>query len=1294
MTTLFSQTTQPIDDERRARIEALRGRHGRRQTNPDRIPGLSDRDSRIVRMQQLRGQVDEEEIETLRRGDVPGRVAGSAIAGTMGVAQGALFIPTAIERILTSAIQAGSGGAIDLTGPMERLQQQFGLAQEVLQTELGLGVEADVTEIVGNVVGGIGGGWGGVLTRSPGAQSLAVRLLGDRFGSGFLRFMSLPQMAAAASRGERTRAQASAAAKLAADGVLFDVGVFPDNTGTSIILAGSLGAVGGGAGTAIAQRLATRRVRKLAEQAGLPSDVPVDVLEGVLSGVDNVPITLTRYLANTHSQDELLRSAALFENQLSDQLLTGIALTLQDAGEKGAIGSIRGVNLTTDQFYEIQRAFPNYEFDVLIEEGIGPTLLYGLKPELREGRALGFLTDSAKNFYRRHGFFLGQRAQYRGQEVRVTGLGPQRDRLKIQMPGNPENAKTIVSADEVLMLDDAAPRFGGGTDLYPRFRAMQEVFDGTWEEAFDVFFRQLNLDPGLRQPLRDFLGGRAAQDLAEEIAPSAKELLRNFRRALTKAQSTTEAQWSVGEHAAARGFLAHRLRDGRVQFTRISDGTPSGWMSQRQAMDWLSEYRVIDAPNFTPDLEIPEEALHGIAQIGRTPPNPSRPPDLEGAGIDELLRNTNRRTWDRALQPIGRFIQGAEEYGQVLERTTGHKIWSQAIQPVSKASTDAHNRARPFMERLRNISSLVSRDRHDLLRGWMLSDLPETFARSNHMTKKEVRAARLLRKLYNDLFREFSESAGTDLSPDDFLKNYVPDIVEYVERAGTLDIERFWHDRGRRLPREAEFFGEFFKSGEVQGTEDILMATMKYIRAGFFKTEAGRTWEDALQLAKTVTDEEAQRHLVEYLIAQRGIPNLSQQAMQKFSQRFLRDVGVQVRPDEINSLLNDLMAMNASALMGFRPGLLIRNLTQPFMLGAPLLPNGFRRTWSGMRAARTDAGRRYVQEIGAVRKQTPLARGDLLDDASMMAGESRQRIRNVARASLKWYSSTDDFNRAAAAISVRDGLDNARASWFAGELTTEELLATSGLHVQDPVKTARFLEILQEGTEEAFDEARDFAAREFANHINFLYGSANAPRWVRTGFGKFFGTFGTWPMGYINWARHIADAPISKNEKIRIFSKHGLATMSVLTPAAYSGANVNNWVGFMTPIYTGGPMIQPAADMFTVMRGVSVQFSGYEAPPDYNIALQRLTSGQYTRLLVPGATLARDVQRAGERVSEGRTGLAILESLGVRTDPGPAVPPRLVPGEPADDVRSSLEPVPELGAAPEPQPTPAAVLPQ
>jgi hypothetical protein len=511
------------------------------------------------------------------------------------------------------------------------------------------------------------------------------------------------------------------------------------------------------------------------------------------------------------------------------------------------------------------------------------------------------------------------------------------------------------------------------------------------------------------------------------------------------------------------------------------------------------------------------------------------------------------------------------------------------------------------------------------------------------MSPKLVQRGKTIRRIMDDLFEELSESSGTKLSFDDYYQNYSPDVLAWIDETKGLDFEKLWFNDGRALPNEIRFFGEMHKTGELaQREQDQLVNKLsRLIRSGQFKAHAGEAFENAVQIAKTVEEPGARRVLVEYLQGIRGFTDANRMEARRIMGSLYDELGLKIPENQISNVVDHMISLTYGGLMGWRPGLIVRNLTQPYNLVAPLFPRGFSRVAHAQVKAMRSEERAWAESIGAIRRQAPVTSAEVLEK-----GAGRGLIRHLNSKSISGYGHADAYNRAVTAITARDVMRKHVPDYLAGKITGKQLVKRTGMSVHEKPVQHEFFRLLDSTGEEA---ATNFIAREWSNFTQFLYGRANAPAWTRGVWGRVFGSYSTWPMGYLNWLRQVTTNSDGKGEVVSRLAKHGIWNAAILGASAKSGYDITRWAAWSSLRYGGGPLVDP----IETARGVHT--GGFEEekfrsrlendPGDVGLGMIETGIG----LFVPGGTLlSKDIPDAGQALADGDPEAAFFELFGIR----------------------------------------------
>jgi hypothetical protein len=194
----------------------------------------------------------------------------------------------------------------------------------------------------------------------------------------------------------------------------------------------------------------------------------------------------------------------------------------------------------------------------------------------------------------------------------------------------------------------------------------------------------------------------------------------------------------------------------------------------------------------------------------------------------------------------------------------------------------------------------------------------------------------------------------------------------------------------------------------------------------------------------------------------------------------------------------------------------------------------------------------------------------------------------------------------------------------------------TGLWQLHPVIRREVLGLWRKGR---FEDAARLTGSHFQQDTQWVYRTGFRPELLRGEFGKLMGTFGVWPLNYVEYLRQIAMMPETPTRQKMLWMGRWLAANSAIV-GAFGGVgaalgmgpealqHTMGWTFFGPAAYAGGPMVEflPAA------MGLW-----------HELAVQR-TVGPNTRTvrrtaenLIPGRQLVRDITRTFGEESESFT---------------------------------------------------------
>ncbi len=1139
-----------------------------------------------------------------------------ALEVTLATARGALAFPAGAERLIIDPIFPGDQTFI------RDFSEQTKYSQEILQEALGL-EESKIINFTGELAGAV----------AVGAPVLRTgKFLASRFPGIFRSFH--PESARLA------------AATLGAEGALFEAGINPEATTQSIIattvLSGGLGATA----TKVVARLKAKKVARGAESPEALADVMTNV--------------------------ERMAAIADDATALSDEALIGIRTALSQVGEGGALGSIRAVTVKPPILERLVAEFPDYRFAQIEDK-----LVYGLKPgtTLPAGtRSAPNLTDKVLNDFAETGFLRGEKILVGGKQE-AAFLGASRGQLLVK----PGSGKPIrVDASQVSRASGEV----SGELVNPRLLEEFQFFKGNQLlEDTDVAIAQFintqdDIVPALRPHAIEYLTRKMNEQAISRMGDE-RAVFNTFIAARNR-HLAGKATVSLDDIASAKGFSVVRMTGNRVQLVDMATargGDELLWTGEARARQFLNQLER-SVPDVTPNIPgIPRDLLRGVAL--QSPPMP--------IGIDagdQIATNLFNRVKargsavqggvaDALYKTGGRWLRGVEQAAIDVERRLKEPIFTKFIQPLSEKITRGDNAG---IKRWRQVASKQSLGRlnakdMELVSNWMASPTPEAFVTRTGMKASLVARGRETRRILDLAFDEMSVQSGTTLSVDDYFRNYLPAHIDNVAMTGNPDLIALYRSRGRPIPSDLKFYNQLFKSGELGQTQLALDESIsRLFRSGYRKAFAGKEMEAARAGLETLDSDQAKRTLVDYLTGVSGNMDEGTRVLNEAFTGIFKALGMKTTPKQINNFVGDLVGASYSATMGFRVQLAMRNGTQmPNMLAPIIGDRGFSRTFRAMLQAEDPKNIEWALNAGIIRDQAPFTLGETLVQRVGQTSKLKRGVRAVQRLSLSGrldpskrphttsYTGRDQRNRAGAGIAIRDVMRDWLPRRAAGTVNDVVFEAKTGIDVFDESIKKTFYDLLEGRTvvgssagTTAQERAVNYAGREMANFTNALYGSAQAPAWIRSAPGKLFGGYSTFSFNYGNYVQTMArNGP--RASKIRRFAKHGAFNYAVATTGSLVGLDLSRWVTGQSINVLGGTgwVGGPHVDWLIAGR---TMFVG--APWQKDAAQKRFLEG-IPKLLIPGASFARDIWTAGHYLADDRPEAAVARVLGFRVTAEP-----------------------------------------
>jgi hypothetical protein len=370
---------------------------------------------------------------------------------------------------------------------------------------------------------------------------------------------------------------------------------------------------------------------------------------------------------------------------------------------------------------------------------------------------------------------------------------------------------------------------------------------------------------------------------------------------------------------------------------------------------------------------------------------------------------------------------------------------------------------------------------------------------------------------------------------------------------------------------------------------------------------------EALQkMAKTQTKdgnlllESIQYPIRNYINYMRGVPDASQRIMNSWVDGMLR-FGER-RASELNKnlpgglkipekfgtpreLLAKYQLLQYTAGLGARPAVFIRDTFQAMQAMSVMGPKAFA---EGIGKAMTRAGQAEARNAGALLHGRNI--GEFFGDISGDLPASGRVSDYAVKAADKLLSPSrygHNIGRSIAYLGEKSQALREIARYRAGEITDpEELARRTSAWFQDAPEKSRLLTM-------AADHAIPIekVADEFGKALNdatqFALRSGTQGAGLRTGMGRIFGQYGTWPMNYIELTRKLASRAFDTPTKgVPTLGMWMAMNYGAFAAAQEMGIDAGKWLFFSPTGYAGSPNLELLQN---VMKAPEESPAGLEA---------------------------------------------------------------------------------------------------
>ena len=471
-----------------------------------------------------------------------------------------------------------------------------------------------------------------------------------------------------------------------------------------------------------------------------------------------------------------------------------------------------------------------------------------------------------------------------------------------------------------------------------------------------------------------------------------------------------------------------------------------------------------------------------------------------------------------------------------------------------------------------------------------------------------------------DFIKEFFEKLKFKfgIDPEKWIKNYAPRVRQYAEvnkmrEISDADMEEFTNQlfgssSDNYVPKEFSFFAEHERVSEIvrfAQDDDMLSVMVRYNSQGHKKLYMNETWKELNDyLSKnmnSVPDEILQRtNMFRSDIMGHTITD-AEKTIRNFGRRFFGTLGKKLGKDSEawsragQDILQHMMSINYSTLLGFRPFLPIRNLFQVYSTLGPRFGNEV--TNEALRRTRniSNARAEYLRSVGILQTDTPVV---------FKYSGTENPTGNITDKALKWFSTSDDITRAisfeTASIQYRDALKKLQA----GKVSYDQFEKLAGINLVAPEEVPRIMDQVKKGN---YDTAEVLFGRNVTEETMFLYERFNQPTAFRGVIGRLFGQYGTHTTNYIqNTLKGLGRGTTS--QRVAFASRWMANGAAMYAGFAALGIEAESLLPWAPLTFTGGPMFDLSV---AAVRSTGQGYQANQARAELTSQLKYLWPGNY-----------------------------------------------------------------------------------
>lgn len=666
---------------------------------------------------------------------------------------------------------------------------------------------------------------------------------------------------------------------------------------------------------------------------------------------------------------------------------------------------------------------------------------------------------------------------------------------------------------------------------------------------------------------------KMADDLLARVSEKAPSVHKSaMQRKLNDLLRRTGGMQDLSKEAEALGEQV-TLQDGKFAVTK--DGETHLFSDRKDVETFIeSNFKEpLNAPELVDTTHLPEGIPRYSARGpvgGRRAPKTTDPLPTD---FKEPLKG-GVMLFSHFLRPFYPWVDDlAKKHGLPNLYSAFDKLRSSSLEMEKSYVGALHEIEKAFKRAGANVNTYSHKKRVDLAE-YMKFETPEMAAQLN-LTSQDLKVASELRKVYDWGYSDIGVKAP-------FLDHYVARMTP-----DTLDLDAL-RRMGKYTKADIDFFANHIRTQELDPTDrDIVSNMATYFRLGY----KWKFMKDDLSAAAKIVDEQnargewvlgsyrplLRRHL-DYL---RGQPDYTQRIVNGVLESAKEVYNEGVR--KVNASLPEKMQLEEMTLpaqdilgkyilfsyaggLGFRPMAFIRDTLQ--LLTTTIGVLGPRYLARGMETALKEKADAWhgAQKYGWLLKENPLA--NLYSGGYEKLSPSRATaLAETALTPLRW---SNNSNRLIAGWGhYAKTMDALRENVGEPQKAAKKI----GLYYLEDGLQKRYLQEISQATPDKWDDLAMRISKDMVDFSQWNYRRGASPGVYKYALGRLFGQYGTWPLNYIEFLRHVLSRGDAV-DKTKAISQLALSQYAILYAGQSAGIDTGTWVGAEPMAYSGGPLMQ------------------------------------------------------------------------------------------------------------------------